>query len=65
MLNGQQDKSWLAAKSSKWILAQGTFASWHLITDFLDYLLPDSFTWANGICENNCKSTIRHSRRSN
>jgi len=26
---------------------------------------PYSFTCANGICENNCKSTIRHSRRSN
>ena len=28
-------------------------------------LLDDSFTCANGICENNCKSTIMDKRRSN
>jgi hypothetical protein len=30
-----------------------------------DISWPYSFVCANGICEYNCKSTIRHSRRSN
>jgi hypothetical protein len=36
-----------------------------LVNVFVTYLLLDSFSCANGICENNCRSTIRQSFRSN
>ena len=39
--------------------------SWNMQRIFLTYLLLDSFSCANGICENNCRSTIRQSFRSN